>query len=72
MKIITPGKVYLFACKCCGCEFAEGAKVMKVTKYDDAPKVNCPFCGTATVGYSDYDISRGIFHEHDDSEQDLH
>lgn len=54
MKIIKQGKLIMFCCKCCGCEFVEGAQEIKATIYDDGPVTKCPCCGQDCKGiYSD-------------------
>ena len=67
MRIVTQGKVYMFYCKCCGCEFVEGAQAMNVTKYDPAPVLKCPCCGSDVRGFDSDKIVTGCNSEHNDS-----
>lgn len=66
MKIITPGKMFLFYCKCCGCEFVEGAMQLKSTKYDPAPTEICPCCGNEVVGIHDDIVFERIMKKEND------
>ena len=50
MKVITPGKVYMFKCSFCGCEFVEGKAKLNADSYFN-PKLKCPTCGDEVEGH---------------------
>lgn len=72
MKIVTQGKVYIFSCKFCGCEFVEGACALNKTKYDEDPVLSCPCCGCKVCGVHCDRIFGDYKNEYNDSEQDIH
>lgn len=64
MRIIMNGTVYMFTCKCCGCEFVEGELALKVTKYDEKPSMKCPCCGGYVRAVDRYQATEKM-HEND-------
>lgn len=62
MKIVTPGKVYLFKCECCGCEFVEGKERLHPIKCIKT-KLPCPCCGNEVEGIEEDKIFQVVQEE---------
>ena len=62
MKIVTPGKIYMFKCPVCGCEFVEGKMHLDIVPGFD-PVLECPTCGGDVRGVYEDDIFKRLMEE---------